>query len=94
MMAIHGLVNRTTKAGKPIGRSQRISEMEVLKLYTINAAYQQLDEDTLGSFEVGKIADIVVLGEDTLTVPTQKIINTPIDMPLIDGKVVYDGTKP
>jgi predicted amidohydrolase YtcJ len=94
MMAIHGLVNRTTKAGKPIGRSQKVSVLEALRLYTTNAAYQQLDEDILGSIEVGKLADMIVLGEDILTVPTEKIIDTPIDMTLIDGKVVYDRTKP
>jgi predicted amidohydrolase YtcJ len=94
MMALHGLVNRTTKAGKPIGRSQKISVMEALRLYTINAAYQQIDEDRLGSIEEGKLADMVVLGQDILTVPTEKIIDTPIDMTLIDGKVVYDRTKP
>ena len=94
MMALHGLVNRTTKVGKPIGKSQKVSVMETLRLYTTNAAYQQLDEDILGSIEVGKLADMVVLGEDILTVPTEKIIDTPIDMTLIDGKVVYDGTKP
>jgi predicted amidohydrolase YtcJ len=94
IMALHGLVNRTTKAGKPIGKSQKVSVMEALKLYTINAAYQQLDEDRLGSIETGKLADMVVLGEDILTVPTEKIIDTPINMTLIDGKVVYDRTKP
>jgi predicted amidohydrolase YtcJ len=94
MMALHGLVNRMTKAGRPIGRSQKISVMEALKLYTVNAAYQQLDEDRLGSIEAGKLADMVVLGEDILTVPTEKIFDTPIDMTIIDGKVVYDRTKP
>ena len=94
MMALHGLVNRTTKVGKPIGKSQKVSVMETLRLYTTNAAYQQLDEDILGSIEVGKLADMVVLGEDILTVPTEKIIDTPIDMTLIDGNVVYDRSKP
>ena len=32
--------------------------------------------------------------EDILTVPTEKIIDAPIDMTLIDGKVAYNGTKP
>jgi predicted amidohydrolase YtcJ len=89
MMALHGLVNRTTKAGKPIGRSQKVSVMEALKLYTINAAYQQLDEDRLGSIEVGKLADMVVLGGDILTVPTEQIIDTSIDMTIVDGRIVY-----
>ena len=88
-MAIHALVNRVTKAGKPIGQSQKITVMEALKLYTNNAAYQSFDEDVLGSIEVGKLADMVVLGEDILTVPTEKIIDIPVDITLVEGKVVY-----
>ena len=65
-----------------------------MELYTVNAAYQQFDEDRLGSIEVGKLADMVVLGRDILTMPPEEIIDTPIDMTLIDGKVVYDRTKP
>jgi predicted amidohydrolase YtcJ len=94
LMAIHALVNRTTKAGKPIGRSQRVSVMEALRLYTVNAAYQQFDETRLGSIEEGKLADMVVLGRDILTVPPEETIDIPVDMTLIDGKVVYDSTKP
>jgi len=90
MMALHGLVNRTTKAGRPIGQSQKVSVMEALKLYTINAAYQQLDEDKLGSIEPGKLADFVVLGEDILTVSTNRIINIPIDMTIVGGKIVFN----
>jgi predicted amidohydrolase YtcJ len=89
LMAIHGLVNRVTKAGRPIGQSQRVSVMEALKLYTINAAYHSFDEDKQGSIEVGKLADFTVYGEDILTVPTDTIIDIPIDMTIIDGKTVY-----
>jgi len=90
LMGIHALVNRKTKAGKPIGRQQKISVMEALKLYTINAAYQSFDEDLLGSIEVGKCADLVVLGEDILTVPIETIIDIPIDMTIVGGKVIHD----
>ena len=89
LMAIHGLVNRRTKAGKPIGQSQKVSVMEALKLYTIHSAYQQLDEDKLGSIEEGKLADMVVLGEDILTVKTETIKDIPVMMTIIDGDVVY-----
>ncbi len=89
LMGIHALVNRTTKAGKAIGRSQRVSVMEALKLYTINAAYHSFDEDRLGSIEVGKLADMVVLGEDLLTVPKKSIIDIPVDMTIVEGRVVY-----
>jgi len=89
LMAIHSLVNRTTKAGKPLGQSQKISVMEALRLYTVNAAYHSFDEYKLGSLEAGKLADMVVLGDDLLTINPEKIIDIPIEMTLIDGKVVY-----
>jgi predicted amidohydrolase YtcJ len=89
IMGIHSLVNRKTSSGLPAGESQRISVMEALKLYTINAAYHSYDEDKLGSIEEGKLADMVVLGEDILTIPPEEIIDTPIDMTIIDGKIVF-----
>jgi len=89
LMAIHALVNRVTKAGVPIGQSQKITVMEALKLYTNNAAYQSFDEDRLGSIEVGKLADMVVLGEDILTVSTEKIIDISVDVTIVEGKIVY-----
>jgi hypothetical protein len=90
LMAIHALVNRTTKAGKPIGRSQRITVMEALRLYTVNSAYQSFDEDRLGSIEEGKLADFVILGKDILTVPTAEIKDIPVDATIVGGKIVYE----
>ena len=90
LMGIHALVNRETKAGKPIGQSQKISVMEALKLYTINAAYHSFDEDLLGSIEVGKYADMVILGRDILNVPQENIMDIPIDMTMIEGKIAYE----
>jgi predicted amidohydrolase YtcJ len=91
LMGIHALVNRQTTSGQPIGTSQKISVMEALKLYTINAAYHTFEEDTLGSIEPGKFADMVVLGKDILTVPTDTIIDIPVDMTIVGGKNVYQG---
>jgi predicted amidohydrolase YtcJ len=88
-MGIHALVSRKTKAGKPIGQSQKVSVKEAVKLYTINGAYQAFDEERLGSIEAGKLADMVVLGEDILTVPAETIIDIPIDMTIIEGKIVF-----
>lgn len=93
LMGLHGLVNRKTKSGKPIGQSQKISVMEALKLYTVNAAYQSFDEDKLGSLEKGKYADLVILGEDILSVPTEEIIDIPIEATMIEGKFVYKNKE-
>ena len=89
LMGIHALVNRRTERGVPIGESQKITVKEAIKLYTINAAYHSFDEDEMGSIEVGKYADFVVLGEDILTVPPERIIDIPIDMTIVGGKIVY-----
>jgi predicted amidohydrolase YtcJ len=89
LMAIHALVNRTTKAGNAIGMSQKISVIEALKLYTTHAAFHQFDEKKLGSLEVGKLADFVVLSDDILSVPTDTIIDIKVDMTFIGGKMVY-----
>jgi hypothetical protein len=90
LMAVHGLVNRTTRDGRPIGASQRITVVEALRMYTTHAAYQSFDEHELGSLEPGKRADLVVLGQDILTVPAERILEIPIDMTLVDGRVVFE----
>lgn len=90
LMGIHALVNRVTKAGKLIGRNQKISVMEALKLYTINAAYHSFDEDLLGSIEINKYADMVVLGKDILTVPQETIMDIPVDMTIVGGRIIYE----
>jgi hypothetical protein len=86
---IHSLVNRKTANGLPIGQSQKISVMEALKLYTTNGAYHSFEEDIMGSIEPGKYADVVVLAKDILTVPTETIIDIPIDMTIVGGKIAY-----
>jgi len=89
LMGIHALVNRRTAKGQPIGQSQRISVMEALRLYTINAAHHSFEEDVMGSIEPGKYADMVVLGGDILTVPTETIIDIPVDMTIVGGRIVH-----
>jgi len=90
LMGIHALVNRRSKGGEPIGASQRVSVTEALRLYTVNAAYHSFDEDRLGSIEVGKLADMVVLGRDILTVPTEEIIDILINTTIVGGNIVFN----
>ena len=89
LMAIHALVNRKTKAGKSIGKSQKITVLEALKLYTINAAYHSFDENLLGSIELNKLADFTVLEEDILSVAPERIKDILVFMTIIDGKIIY-----
>jgi predicted amidohydrolase YtcJ len=92
LMAIHALVNRRTRTGKPLGQRQRISAMEALSLYTSNAAYHSFDENDLGSIETGKLGDMVLLGRDLLTAPPETIKDIPVDATILGGRIIYQRT--
>ncbi len=57
------------------------------------AAHYSADEEILGTIEVGKLADLVVLGGDYMTVPEDQISDLSIDLTVVDGKVVYDRDR-
>jgi predicted amidohydrolase YtcJ len=58
-------------------------------MYTLDAAYGAFEEDLKGSLEAGKLADIVVLSRDIMTIPAPEILETEILMTLLGGKVVF-----
>lgn len=65
--------------------------LAVIKMHTINAAYQlHMDQDT-GSIEVGKYADLVVLDQNLFEVPTERISDTTVVQTILGGKVVYSA---
>jgi len=68
---------------------QKMSRMEALRSYTVQAAYAAFEEDIKGSLAAGKLADVVVLSEDILTVPDEKMLDAQVVHTIIGGKVVY-----
>jgi hypothetical protein len=83
------MVARKTKSGKLICPEEGVTVMEAIRIYTMNSAYVGFEEDIKGSIEVGKLADLVVLNRDPLTVPTDQIQDIEVEMTIIDGKIVY-----
>ena len=73
MFVIWTAVNRVSRSGEVIGADQRVTPLEALKAVTINAAYQYFEEDSKGSIEVGKLADLVILDANPLTVDPMAI---------------------
>ena len=71
---------------------QRMSRMEALKSYTLNAAYSGFEEKSKGSLAPGKLADITVLTRDIPTVPDDDIPKTRVSMTILGGKTVYHCT--
>lgn len=74
----------------PMVARQRISVEEAIRAYTINGAYQLRLEDQIGSIEVGKKADLIVLGKNLLEGKLEDIHKTPVLLTLMDGKARYD----
>jgi len=68
---------------------QRITREEALRGITIDGAYASFTESTLGSLEVGKRADYVVLSHNIMEIPADKILSTTVLATAIDGQVVY-----
>jgi len=63
--------------------------LAVIKMHTINSAYQLHMERDTGSIEVGKYADLVVLNQNLFEVPTERISDTAVVQTILAGKVVY-----
>jgi len=69
--------------------SECVSLEEMLEAATINGAYANFLENEVGSIEVGKKADMVVLSENLFKIETEEIANVEIKMTFFEGKRVY-----
>lgn len=75
---------------RPLVARQRITVEEAIRAYTINGAYQARLEDKVGSIEVGKLADLIVLGANIFEVTPENLHKIPVLLTLMDGKARHD----
>ena len=68
-----------------------MSREQALKSYTMNCAYAAFEEDIKGSITPGKLADVVVLSKDIMTIPEQEILETKVAYTILGGEIVYQG---
>ena len=66
-------VNRLTASGRELGAAERIPVADALRAITLGAAYTLHMDGEIGSLEVGKRADVVVLADDPLSLPPQAL---------------------
>jgi len=83
-------ITRLDDKGRQLDPDEKVSREEALRMYTIWAARYSGEEDTLGSIEAGKLADLVVLGGDYLTFPENDLDKLRILMTLMGGQVVHE----
>jgi len=74
-----------------IGPAQRITREEAIRIFTRNGAYAVGMEEKLGSIEPGKLADLIILSADPLTVPEDEIPTIEVLATLVDGRPVHGG---
>ncbi len=89
MLAVHNAVNRKTVSGRVLGENQRISVQEALKTVTLDGAYQIFEENEKGSITPGKLADLVILGENPLTADPETLKDIPVQETIKEGKTIY-----
>ncbi|BDQ01492.1 amidohydrolase [Ignavibacterium sp.] len=92
MLGLYAAVTRRTLDDKnPDGwiPEQKISVEDAIKCYTLNSAYAAFEENIKGSIEVGKLADLIVLSDDILTIDPVEIKDAEVVMTVFDGKIIY-----
>ena len=82
-------VERKSRSGKVIGPEERLTPLEGLRAITINGAYEYFEENLKGSLEKGKLADLVVLSDDILTIEPSKIKDVVVLETIKEGKTVF-----
>jgi predicted amidohydrolase YtcJ len=89
LLNMYIMVTRKDPNGNVYGASEAISREQALRLYTSAASHYMFEEERKGTLEPGKLADLVVLSADYMTVPEDQIKDIKADMTLVGGKVVF-----
>jgi predicted amidohydrolase YtcJ len=87
--SFHASVTRKLPSGATFFPEQKMTREQALKSYTINAAFAAFEEELKGSLTPGKLADIVVLSRDIMTVPDDQILGTEVVWTIVGGRVAY-----
>jgi predicted amidohydrolase YtcJ len=93
LTGIYFAVTRKTFTGQTIAPHEAVSVLQAIRAYTLSGAYASFEEGIKGSIEVGKLADLVVLSRDILKIAPEKILETKVDLTMVDGNVVYESRK-
>jgi predicted amidohydrolase YtcJ len=92
LKGIYAAVARKTPEGTPPGGWQpheRISAEAALRHFTVDAAYASFDEDRKGTLAAGKLADFVVLSDDVLAPPAERILRAKVLLTVMGGRDTF-----
>jgi predicted amidohydrolase YtcJ len=89
LYAIYSAVTRKTVGGQQLGTAEAISIEDAMKAYTIDAAYSGKDEEIIGSLQIGKYGDFIVLDQNPYEVPSDEIKSIQVMQTVVEGKTVF-----
>jgi predicted amidohydrolase YtcJ len=90
LFGIEQALTRATSGGQVCGPDERVDLTTAIRMHTINGAFASFEERSKGSLEVGKLADLVVLGDDIAHVPVTDLRHLPVAMTVVGGQVVHE----
>lgn len=91
MQVVWATVNRVSRSGKLMGGDERLTVQEALKAITIWGAYQHFEEDTKGSITEGKLADLVILSDDPVTIDPMLLNTITVVETIKEGTTVWSA---
>ena len=89
LFSVWSAVNRTSRSGKIIGKNERATPYQALKAITSNAAYEYFEEDSKGTLTPGKLADLVILDANPLTIEASKLKDIKVITTIKEGQTIY-----
>jgi len=95
MLTVYAAVTRATLDGKNPGGwfpEQKLSVAEAIEAYTIGSAYAEFQEQLKGSITAGKLADMVLLSDDILSIEPARIRETRVLKTVVGGKIIWDSS--
>lgn len=90
MVGIQAAVTRKGMSGAVYGKEEALTVVEALRAYTALGAWLTFDEQQKGTIEPGRLADMLVLDQDILSIDPDHIVNTRVLQTWLDGKLVYE----
>jgi len=93
LIQIYEAVTRRSRSGLVVGPEEAIGVMDAIRLYTWNGAYLGREEHLKGSIEPGKLADLVVLDRDPLSLPVEELKDIKVVLTIVGGEIVYRGVS-
>ena len=81
----------STEAGEPFNSHEALTPEQALEAYTLASAYASFDEERKGSVTPGKLADLVVLGEDPTTIDPEGIAEIRVLATMVGGTFVHEA---